>query len=103
MEAKQWQNLSTVNQLGNIGSEISRAQHWRQKNDLNNSEAALTRALDLVNLTLSDKKNFGRAHELARLKEVVADLLAKTNIYNVSFSDLSSVLMNFAILARKPR
>lgn len=101
MEAKQWQNLSTINQLGNIGSEISRAQYWRQKNDLNSSRAALSRALDLANLTLSDKKNFGSRHELARLKEVVADLLAETNIYHVSLSDLSSVLMNFALLARK--
>ena len=50
-----WFNLSLCEQLGNIGSEISRAIKWKHKNHTL-YEKAVFRALELVDITLMDKR-----------------------------------------------
>jgi len=45
--------LSLAEQLGNIGSEISRAERWKTRNP-EISRAAFFRALELLDLTLDD-------------------------------------------------
>jgi hypothetical protein len=88
MDIKQWQKMSSAEQIGNIGSEISRA---KKKKD------ALWRALGLIDLTLSQYPS----KELCRLREVVCDIIVGSKFYEVDLDELISFCLPFAVLARK--
>src|SRR3989344_8686043 len=75
-----WQNLPFFEQMANIGSEVERAMSWREKNR-EYSRLASDRALELLDLTISDPKNLKRLKELFRLREVLADYFYFDNIY----------------------
>jgi len=69
-----WQKLSLIKQLANVGSEVSRSINWRSRNP-KYSQLAAERALELLSLTIDDPKNISRLKELTRLYEVVVDEL----------------------------
>lgn len=75
-----WQKLPFFEQMANIGSEVERAMKWRSKNK-EYSRLASDRALELLDLTLNDRKNLKRLKELFRLREVLADYFYFDNIY----------------------
>lgn len=78
-----WFKLSFFKQMANIGSEIGRAINWRDK-DKKHSNAAFERGLELLDLTIEDKRNRHRLKELCRLREVLADYFCFDNIYGSS-------------------
>ena len=81
---EQWQRLSFFYQMANVGAEVGRAINWRQKNK-DKSIAALERGLELLDLTIGDKKNTsGKLKELCRLKEVLGDYFYGNNVYGFS-------------------
>ncbi len=96
-----WQKMSIFEQMGNISSEISRAEGWEKKGDAEARNNALARALELINFTLDDRKNQGRLKEAARLQEIVADKYAASSVYQISLRELSDYLLPFAIKARE--
>jgi hypothetical protein len=51
-----WAQLSFVEQMGNIGSEVERALIWKAKNNPDYSMRAFERALELLDLTLGSCK-----------------------------------------------
>lgn len=75
-----WQKFSFFEQMANVGSEVGRAINWRNKNK-EYSRLAFERALELLDLTISDSKNKKRLKELFRLREVLADYFYFENIY----------------------
>ncbi len=76
-----WFALSFAEQMSNIGAEIGRAIIWRSK-DKNLSQLAFERGLELLDLTIQDKKNRGsRMKEISRLQEVLADYFMGNNEY----------------------
>lgn len=75
-----WFELSFFEQMANVGSEVERAMKWREKN-IEYSRLAFDRALELLDLTISDAKNRKRLKELFRLREVLADYFYFDNIY----------------------
>lgn len=78
---EKWQNLSFFYQMANIGAEIGRAINWRQK-DKNKSIASFERGLELLDLTIEDKKNHdGKLKELCVLREVLVDYFVSENMY----------------------
>lgn len=79
----QWFTFSFFEQMANVGSEIFRTISWRKKN-ADYSQQAFDRGLELLDLTISDKKNQDRLKELLRLREVLADYFAFENIYKSS-------------------
>ncbi len=78
-----WQAFSFFFQMANIGSEISRALNWQNK-DTRNYQLASDRALELLDLTIADSKNHahGRLKELFRIREFVADYFFFDNQYH---------------------
>ena len=82
LAAGRWNNMSLVKQMANIGSEVSRAILWRRKN-LNYSQKAADRALELLDFTLEDKKNKNRK-ELWRIREALADFFYFDNQFHSS-------------------
>jgi len=71
--------------MANVGSEVLRAINWRQKNP-EYSRMAFERALELLDLTIEDKKNHssGRLKELLRTRELLADYFCFDNVYKTN-------------------
>ncbi len=97
-----WQELSLAGQLGNIGSEVKRAQQWFKK-DQKLYEAAVQRALELFDLTLADPRWKGRLREIARVREVFCDAVFGGKEYKSSFEDLEQYFFYFALLSQREK
>ena len=97
-----WHKLSLAEQLGNIGSEISRAVRWSTRNP-DTSRGALYRALELIDLTLDDprhRRSAPRLREIARTRELVVDFFAGSNEYGSTSASLLKYFDQFALAAR---
>lgn len=98
-----WWQLSLTEQLGHVGSEVSRAVRWQSRNpDL--ARGALYRALELFDLTLADRRHRespARLREIARAREVVADFLAGPNQYGSTGLSLQKYFDAYAVAARR--
>lgn len=95
-----WQTLTLSEQMGNIGSEVSRASS-KEHADKKEFWVAVERALELFDLTLSDPRWRGRCGEIARAKEVFCDTIYGGKLYKSSFPDLIRYFDAFAIAARR--
>lgn len=105
LAAGAWWDLSLAEQLGNIGSEISRAERWRMRNP-ELSRGAFFRALELLDLTLDAPRvraSRPRLRELARAREVVVDYFFGSNQYGSSGASLLKYFDAFALAARQQR
>ena len=76
-----WFELSLIEQLANVGMDVERTIKWKQKNNLEQSEKAFARALDLISLSIIDPKNRKRLKELTRTREVLIDYFVYDNEY----------------------
>lgn len=94
-----WQKLSFYEQMGNIGSEISRAFNWRDK-DKKLYEGAIDRAFELLDLTIGDSRWRLRLKEIVRTREFLADAMLGGKEYQTTFEDLNHYFFNFALAAR---
>ena len=95
----EWRKLSLLEQLGNIGSEISRAGRWQgQDEELFNG--AVERALELFDLTLEDPRWRKRMREIARAREVFCDTVFGKKEYQSSLEDLLRYFDQFAYAVR---
>lgn len=99
LAAGKWFEFSLCEQLGNIGSEIGRAKRWQTKNP-QLFEGAIFRAIELLDLTLSDPRWKNRKKELARAKEVVCDSYLGGKEYNSTLDSLEKYFYHFAYAAR---
>lgn len=96
-----WQELSFVEQMANIGSEVNRIIHWQEMGDKESEEKAAWRAIELIDLTISDKRWSLRLLELTRLREVFCDLFIGENTYKTSPKSLQNYFLFFALLTQK--
>lgn len=95
-----WQSLTLAEQMGNIGSEISRAKNWQGK-DEKIFQDALERALELLDLTIADTRWMRRLKELTRARETLCDALIGGREYKTTLDDLKKYFDTFAFAARK--
>ncbi|MGQ0744987.1 MAG: hypothetical protein ACT4OS_11775 [Acidimicrobiales bacterium] len=103
LAAGRWYQLSLDEQMGNVGSEVSRAlTSWRSGNEVR-MLAALARALELLDLTSADPRLVGRLREIRRAREVLADFLVGGNVYGSTAEFLQSYFDAFALAARRGR
>ncbi len=81
-----WAEMPFFEQMANIGSEVARTINWKNKNNSQYSRLAFERALELLELTISDRKSRDkkRLRELTRLKEALNDYFAFNNEYKSS-------------------
>jgi len=94
MIKEKWLKMSLAQQMGNIGSEFSRMISLKQKGDLKNAQNSFDRMLELLDLTISQRKK----RELFRLREVLCDLFLNKNNYKVSTEYLKKYFINFALI-----
>ena len=94
-----WRGLTFAEQMGNVGSEVSRALRW-QGRDRALFEGAVERALELLDLTIQDPRWRGRLRELTRAREFLCDAFFGGKEYESSFEDLDRYFFQFALAAR---
>jgi hypothetical protein len=105
LAAGRWFELSLAEQMANIGSEVGRALSWREKNNQAYSQLAFERSLELIDLTLSDKRHIKRFKEIARVREALADHFVFGNSYHSTPASWQEYFLpfNFAARARLDR
>lgn len=81
---KRWNNLSLMEQLSNVGSEVERVLYWKEKGNIEYTTLAFERALESLDYTTENIDDFYRLKEHKRLREVLVDYFAGQNIYNSS-------------------
>lgn len=96
-----WHELTLAEQLGNVGSDVDRIISWRKKGNEEYATNAFYRALDLLDLTISDKRWHGpKLRELCRLREVFCDSFLGENLYSTPLEYFSKYFFQFALVAR---
>ena len=101
MAAERWRELSLIEQMGNIGSEVGRAILSKEKRMESRAQGAAYRALELFDFTLDDPKLSRRLREIARAREVFVDFFFGTNEYGSTGDSLQKYFFHFAVAARK--
>ncbi|OGC85940.1 hypothetical protein A3D70_00705 [Candidatus Adlerbacteria bacterium RIFCSPHIGHO2_02_FULL_54_18] len=97
---ERWITLSLADQLGNIGSEVGRARKW-QGRDEQSFWGAVTRALELLELTQADPRWRKRRAEINRARETFADAVLGGKEYGTTLADLEKYFMQFAVLSAR--
>ena len=98
--AERWHRMTLAEQIGNIGSEVSRTASAQGK-DQNRFNNALARTLELFDLTLSDSRWRGRLREIGRMREVFCDVVLGGAEYGDNFASLQNYFDQFAYAASR--
>ncbi len=96
-----WQKMSFTEQMGNIGSEVNRVINCYNEGDKKDMKKACWRALELIDLTIDDKRWRGRLLEILRLREVFCDLFLGDNSYNTLPKFFKDYFLHLALQAKK--
>ena len=88
LAAGRWAEMSLAEQMLNIGSEVSRANRWKKKGNMEQCHRAADRALELLTLTIDAQRGKHDLGEFCRLYEVLADCYYGDNIYQTDPSKL---------------
>ncbi|OIO75661.1 MAG: hypothetical protein AUJ85_02410 [Elusimicrobia bacterium CG1_02_37_114] len=94
-----WFKLTFFEQMANVGSEVERTIIWENKNK-EYSIKAIERALELLDLTISDIKNRLRLKELMRLRETLVDYFYFDNQFSSSDKSWQNYFYAFNYAAR---
>lgn len=98
-----WAQMNLVQQMSNIGSEVSRALNWQKKGKEEFSRNAAARALGLLDLSLDSLKKFSCLKEFARLREAVVDYFFGENEFSSSAESWRRYFDHFGYIAREGR
>ena len=101
LAAGRWQELSFLEQMANIGSEVERALKWKERNNADYSVKACERALELLDLTMDCSKSKARLKEVARTREALVDYFWGTNQFASSDKSWRRYFLEFAYAARR--
>ncbi len=96
-----WFQMSFLDQMANIGSEVERALNWKTRNNAAYTQKAFIRTLELLDLTLEDARNNRRLKELARVREAIVDYFSGSNEFASTEVSWKKYFLNFAYAARK--
>lgn len=101
LAAGRWHSMSLMEQLGNAGSEVSRALRARGKGQADRERSALNRFLDLIDMTIADPRLRGRRKEICRVREIVCDYFVGENVYRSTPESLDRYFKPYAETARR--
>lgn len=101
LAAGKWSSLSLIEQLANIGSEVSRAVSAHEAGRLERRDAAVDRGLELFDLTATDDRWRGaRRREVLRAREEFCALFWGHELGRDAAS-LNRYFFHFALAARR--
>lgn len=91
--------MNLAEQLGNVGSEYSRARRWKEKGNEEFFDKAFFRFLELMDLTITDNRWHGaRRRELTRARSGVCEELLGSVLPGTSFTKYFDAM---AVAARR--
>lgn len=94
-----WPKMSLAEQMGNIGSEVYRLINSKERADSKSAQSSFIRVLELIDLTIEDKRWKSRLFEILRLREIICDFYLDKNIYNISVKNLKKYFIPFALIS----
>lgn len=94
-----WKELSLAEQMGNIGSEVSRSLKARQMGNEMRFEKAFARALELFDLTIESVAEPWRLREICRAREEFCDYFMG-NSWGTDAKKMMRYYDGFAMLGR---
>jgi len=97
---ERWNRFSLSEQMANIGAEVGRTISWRKKGNKTMSTNAFYRGLELLDLTISDKKNKNSLKEILRVREALVDFFMGENLYKSSDAIWEKYFYYFNLAAR---
>ncbi len=95
-----WQNMTFLEQMANIGSEVERAIRWKSRKNDAYFNRAVDRMLELIDLTAADPSNRKRLRELMRVRESLVDYLLYDNEYRSTDTMWTKYFTSFTCAAR---
>ncbi len=98
-----WWELSFLEQMANIGSEVERAIRRKNEQKGRSFDLAVDRMLELIDLTAADPSNRRRLRELMRARELLVDYLLYDNEYGSTDIMWRKYFTSFARAARRDR
>ncbi len=98
LAAGRWFTFTLAEQLGNVGSEISRM--IKARGDKERYHNAAMRASELLDLTISDPRWKKRLKELCRVRALFLDTVWGINEFKTSLEDLDRYFYHFAYASR---
>lgn len=104
LAAGRWAEMPFSKQMGNIGSEVSRALKSQRKGRLERAEKAFFRALELMDLTIDAARNEGvrsraKVRELCRAREELCDYFSGENQFMTNPENLCRYYDQFALVS----
>ncbi len=103
MDPTRWHVLTLAEQLGNVASEVHRMKVWKDAGNEEELKRSCFRALELLDLSLSDTRWKKRLREICRSREVLSGFIEKTREFDASLEELDNYFQWFGILARLKR
>jgi len=99
-----WQELTLMEQLANVGSEVERAIRAHQAGRESRWEGALVRALELFDLSARDPRWHGPPRrEILRAREEFCRLFFDPSVPADAPQSLRRYFLHFAVAARRGR
>ena len=98
---EKWQKFSLEQQMAHIGSEVTRAVNLKEKGDKGLGQGSGWRVLEMIDLTLADKRWRNRLREVFLLRDVFCDYVFDAGNFEVSGDNLKEYFLPFALLAMK--
>lgn len=99
LSAGRWFTFSFVEQFANVGSDVERTVQWKKRGNTEYSKQALERALELLDLTISDPKNKARLKEIVRVRDMFADHYMGINEFSFTDEYWQQYFFDFAYAA----
>lgn len=90
---------SLVEQLANVGIDVTRAARWHGK-DHQRCVQAFERAVELLDLTIADMRLKWRRRELTRARELLCDAMFGGTTYGCDLASLDRYFFHFAMASR---
>lgn len=95
-----WAKYTLMEQLGNVGSDVDRAIRWKEKGNEEYFQKAVDRAMELMDLTIMDKRWKKSLKELCRARESIVDYFLGKNEYGSTAESLSKYFYHYALAAQ---
>lgn len=103
LQENRWRQLSLVEQMANIGSEVERALGWRKKQNQPYADVANAHALELFDLTMGDARHKSGMKEIARARELWLDFFLGNNQYHQTEEQWHKYFYAFTFAARNKK
>ncbi len=101
LAAGRWQQLSLIEQMANIGSEVERFINWRMKKNEVYCQKSFDRALELLDLSIDNFKSTFHLKELARVREALVDFYLEAGQFKSTADSWKQYFSHFTYAVRK--